>query len=135
MHRNDLHKPERLPGETQDQYRTRQRASKRAADSAPIRELAADGWALTGQSLSLSSLGNQHHAPSQRERMRDAQRSKGKGPRGTFAFGIVNAAAKKLADSKAHKAKHPRRDADGAYTQVGDTRRMWLAGISARRGY
>jgi hypothetical protein len=51
----------------------------------------------------------------------------------------------KFPKARVHKqAKHPQRDEHGAYTLVGrgelpngitDGRRMWLAGISAQRGY
>jgi len=53
-----------------------------------------------------------------------------------------HAAAHKLSASPARKRKqhaHPLSDAHGAYTLVGNNpfmaRRMWLAGVSAQRGF
>lgn len=112
----NIHNPERLAGESQADYRRRQRASKRAA-----------------QSMTLARDHNQRGLPSQREQLRDQQRKNGKAPRGTFAFGVTNAAAVKRAGKLAKS--YPQRDEHGAYTVVGDTRRKWLGGISAQRGY
>ena len=72
--------------------------------------------------------------PSARESLRDKQRANGRGPRSTFAEGIANAAANKRGVSG------ELRDENGAFTLVGrkpltGVRRMWLAGISAQRGY
>lgn len=65
----------------------------------------------------------------------------------SFADAVCNAAAVKRAGIRALALKHPLRDEHGAYTQVGrdplrridvdgrEVRRIWLAGISAQRGY
>ena len=66
-----------------------------------------------------------------------------------FADAIQNAAAVKRTRDKARRLMHPLRDENGAFTYVGRKwipndddmfsfsmqRRMWLGGISARRGY
>lgn len=151
----NVHSPERQPGESQQQYRTRQRISRHSAKMGRNAE--------TGLPVFLKGLGDQHKAPSQRQQMRDNARSNGRGPKGVFGAGIVAAVAKKLRDSKAFQLKHPR-NADGAMTFVGPkyeldgvkptgaefelsggvhddgttfhtVRRIWLGGISAQRGY
>ena len=61
-------------------------------------------------------------------------------PAMSFAAGIANAAANNRAEVIKGRTFH---DENGAYTRVGRTlsfngetiRRMWLAGISAQRGY
>lgn len=151
----NVHSPERLPGESQEQYRQRRRISRHSANMGRNAD--------TGEPNFLKGLGDQHKAPSQRQQMRDNARSNGRGPKGVFGAGIVAAAAKKLRESKAHQAKHPLRDESGALTLVGSRfeligveptssdfvisggqqdgesfhscRRIWLAGISAQRGY
>lgn len=124
---SNLHRPERQPGETKDQYRARERASRYVATLG--REVE------TGNPIRLTGLGDQHKAASSRQRLRDSQRQNGRGPKGVFGAGIAAAAAKARRDSNEHLAKHPRRDENGAYTVIGSSRRMWRAGISAQRGY
>jgi hypothetical protein len=126
----NLHTPERGATESQADYRKRQHASKRAV-----------------QAMTLSKIHNQRGKPSQRQQLRDAQRTNGHGPRGIYADAIGWNVSKKRADSEAHKAKHELRDENGAFTLVGrdplrrigtdgrEVRRMWLAGISAQRNY
>ncbi len=154
-----LHRPERQPGESKEQYR------QRLATSRYVAALGRD--VETGQPVRLKGLGDQHKAPSQRDQLRNNARRAGKTVKGTFGAGLVAAWAKKLRDSKAHQAKHPR-DSHGAVTFVGpkfdlinvsptsrefvfsggfDTqagderesfhtvRRIWLGGISAQRGF
>jgi hypothetical protein len=151
----NVHSPERQPGESQEQYRSRQRLTRYQANLGRSAE--------TGEPVFLKGIGDQHKAPSQRQQMRDNARSNGRGPKGVFGAGIVAAVAKKLRDSKAHQAKHPLRDAHGALTLIGSgfeligvqptsrdfvisggqqdgqsfhgCRRIWLAGISAQRGF
>lgn len=86
----------------------------------------------------------------------------GKAKKMNFAAALMAHWAAKRAGSRAHKLAHPLRDAHGAYTVVGPmfnaldplnprpelldsarhhdafnghVRRIWLAGISAQRGY
>jgi hypothetical protein len=59
----------------------------------------------------------------------------GKAKKTNFAAALMAHWAKKRADSKAHKAKHPQRDKHGVYTRIGCGERIWRAGISAQRGY
>ena len=143
MHHFTVHSPERQPGESQTDYRARQRASKHAA-----------------QAMTLARVHRQHREPSSREKLRGSLRRNGK-LHGTFAFGVCNAAAVKRAGKLAKT--YPLRDRNGAYTLTGsavefvghhpgprwhelggsagpggftkDARRIWLAGISAQRGY
>lgn len=155
----NLHTPERQQGESQEQYRARQRISRHSANMGRNAE--------TGEPVYLKGLGDQRKAPSQRQQLRDGARRNGRAPKGVFGAGIVAAVSKKRRDSKAHQAKHPR-DAHGAVTFIGqpyelinvapnsrefvfsggvDTqagderetfhtvRRIWLGGISARRGF
>lgn len=151
----NVHTPQRQEGESQEQYRQRRRISRHSANMGRNAE--------TGKPVFLKGLGDQHKEPSQRQQMRDNARSNGRGPKGIFGAGIVAAAAKKLRDSKEHQAKHPLRDAHGALTLIGSgfellgvqptsrdfvisggqqdgqilhgCRRIWLAGISAQRGF
>ena len=127
----NVHTPQRLEGESQEQYRQRRRMSRHSANMGRNAE--------TGEPVFLKGLGDQHKSPSQRQQMRDNARSNGRGPKGVFGAGIVGAAAKKLRDSKAHQAKHPLRDEYGAFTLIGNDKRhgmrKWLAGISAQRGF
>lgn len=127
----NVHTPERLEGESREQYRIRQRTSRFSANLGRNAE--------TGEQVHLKGLGDNHKEPSQRQQMRDNARKNGRGPKGVFGAGIVASAAKKLRDSKAHQAKHPLRDEHGAFTLVGNDKRhgmrKWLGGISAQRGY
>lgn len=119
----NLHTPERQPTESQADYRKRQQASKRAV-----------------QAMTLSKIHKQHSLPSQRQELRDAQRENNKAPRGIYADAIGWNAAKTRAEEIKGRTYH---DENGAYTRVGrklafngeTIRRMWLAGISAQRGY
>lgn len=154
-----LHRPERQPGESKEQYRIRTAASRYVAALGRDVE--------TGQPVPMKGLGDQHKAPSSRAKHRDQKRANGNGPKGTFGASLVASWAKKRRDSKAHLAKHPR-NAEGAVTFVGpkydlinvkptsrefvfaggvDTqadgdretfhtvRRIWLGGISSHRGF
>ncbi len=111
--------PVRHPTETQDQYRER-----RAAGNAAAKRVA--GAHLNG-------------GVSSRQQYRDSLRSSG-------AMGKRIRAYKALMNATASKrvTKARLRDENGAYTLVGrnampngttDGRRIWLAGISAQRGY
>ena len=53
---------------------------------------------------------------------------------GAFGRGLTKAANKARREAMKGK-KTDRRDEDGAFTLVGRPRRIWLAGISAARGY
>lgn len=152
---SELHRPERQPGESKEQYRQRQAASRYVAALGRDQE--------TGQPVLLKGLGDQHKAPSLRDQLRDNARKAGNGPKGTFGRSLVASWAKKRRESKEHLAKHPR-NADGAVTFVGQmyeldgvkpttrefefaggvhedgasfhtVRRIWLGGISAQRGF
>lgn len=150
-----LHRPERQPEESREQYRIRTAAS---------RYMAALGRDVeTGHPFPMKGLGDQHKAPSSRAKHRDQKRANGNGPKGTFGASLVASWAKKRRDSKAHLDKYPR-NPDGAVTFVGrmydlegvkptsrefqfgggvhedgvsfhTVRRIWLGGISAQRGF
>lgn len=123
----NLHTPERQADETVEDYKARRAASKAAA-----RAITAHGF------------GNQRKLPSSREKLRDAQRQNGNGPSGVYSLGIVQPQRKR--DQQRMQKIHTRRDEHGAFTLVGrrdtfahadhdDSRRKWLAGISAQRGF
>lgn len=117
----NLHTPERAAYESREQYAQRRRESKREAERAMA--------AAVGQST---------RWPSSRQRLRDAQRKTGHGPKGVFADAIGwNAAAKR-------KKKGGKRCLVGRYYHVLDIpagvpvalarddfyRRTWHAGLS-----
>lgn len=117
----NVHAPERQPNESQDAYRAR-----RAKSAAITRDLR-----LIGLGGKLTS----------RELLRDEQR-KNSNLRGIYGQGLRNQFNRKRAQQQA--ALPHLRDQHGAYTRVGfdytvnsfqPVRRVWLAGISARRGY
>lgn len=122
----NLYTPERLTGETQDQYRTR-----RAAGNAAAKQMV--GHHLSG-------------GVSSRQQYRDSLRASGAMGKRTRAYkALMNATASKRV------TKSPMRDKHGAYTLIGRPvkhgvadfkggtkflgRRMWLGGISAQRGF
>lgn len=150
-----LHRPERQSEESQATYR------QRSATSRYVAQMGRD--VETGQPVLLKGLGDQHKAPGSRQQQRDDKRRAGRSVKGTFGASLVAAWAKNRRDSKAHVAKHPR-NPDGAVTFVGrmyelegvkptpreyqfgggvhddgvsfhTVRRIWLAGISAQRGF
>lgn len=87
--------------------------------------------------MTLTGIGPQHKAPSSREQLRDSQRRSGRGPKGTYGIGLLQPARKarqQAMEGRVHRDEH------GAYTLVGrggsdSRRRIWLAGISAQRGW
>lgn len=105
----DLHNPARLAGESQADYRARQ-AKSRAA----VRSMTCAGMS-GGVSL--------------RKQMRDEKRKNGTLDAGAMARALANHFTRKRVPKWAH------RDEIGAYTTVGKPGRIWLAGISAQRGY
>lgn len=139
----NLHTPERQPDETLAQYRARQAASREAT-----------------RVLTLAGLGQHRNSPSSRERQRDAARQAGRGPRGSYGLGLLQPERRRQQQRMARL--HPR-DENGAVTLTGSTtlfedatpgpgwfelggssspagftktaRRIWLAGISAQRGF
>lgn len=118
----NIHTPERGINESAAEYQARREASRNAV-----------------RAMTLAGIGNQHRAPSSRQQLRDSQRSNGKLRAGSYGRGLNN---KWSNDAAKKQAKLPhRRDKDGAFTLVGkpdffeNRRRMWLAGISAQRGY
>lgn len=130
----NVHAPERQPGESQAEYRERRALSKRI-----------------NRNLRVVGAGNQRKEPSSREQLRDAMRKNGKLRSGAFGQGLLNAWDRMR--ERAARKKHPLRDEHGSFTKTGrdhtvdipDTgwddwkwkapRRLWLAGISAQRGY
>lgn len=121
---SNLHSPERQPGESQAKYRERRAASHKAVDA-----------------MRCADIGNQRREPSSRERQRDSARRAGRGPRATYGLGLLQ--PQRLRNQERMAKLHPLRDEHGAYTLIGAlirteegvTRRKWLAGISAQRGY
>lgn len=118
-----LHRPERLDGETYEQYRKR-RARSNAA-SKELRKAKDPGPLLTeyGPSLFLG----QHTNP-----QRNAGRAQLKAKRQSD-----NGQHPKLAKTRKRKPHHHAlRDQHGSFTLVGSyPRRKWLGGISAKRGF
>lgn len=138
---SNVHTPERQPGETQAEYRERQRLSRRIV-------------AISR----LQGIGNQHSAPSQREQMRDQHRTAAaagdrKPLKGIFGWALLQPQRRR--NQTRMEEIHKQRDEHGATTTVGRNkpvmgtypwgekylkgweagRRMWLAGVSAQRGY
>mgnify|MGYP001577741599 CR=1 FL=1 len=115
-----VHTPQRLNGESQADYKARRKASN------------AIGRELT-------TIGN--GGVSSREKFRDSMRASGTMSKRIRAYVALMAA---WAGKRITKAAH--RDEHGAFTYVGrekfspdenpqHARRMWLAGVSAQRGY
>lgn len=67
-----IHTPERVAGESVEDYKARRQASKQAVAN-----------------MTLKGIGNQHKAPSSRQQLRDEQRKNGK-LRGTYGQGLRN---------------------------------------------
>lgn len=116
----NVHTPERQQNETQQQYRER-RAKSRAAVKAMTKG-PTQTPAFNALDVSRFFLG-QHTNP-KRNRGGEPARDMGQHPK--FAL-----------QRKRKQHKHPQRDAIGqVITLVGkEPRRVWLAGISAQRGY
>lgn len=136
----DLHAPQRQPGESQADYRQRRAASK--AYTASLR--------CAGQGGGTSS----------RKQLRDSQRANGRLV-GVYGQGLLQAQRRR--NQQRQQAQGGPRDEHGAFTLTGalacfvdidpgprwcktagyttprgfgsEARRMWLAGISAQRGY
>lgn len=108
----NLHAPERLTGETQQQYRERRAASRASAMQV-----------LRGHKI--------------KPRSNPDKNAKRNARRATYAAN--NGQRPKFPALRVHKqAKHPLTDENGAYTLIGANsarKRMWLGGISAQRGY
>lgn len=107
----NIHTPERLSGETQQQYRERRAASKAIARQTI-------GHGLNG-------------GISSRRQLRDEMRRSGTMGKRTRAYAalMTHFASKRITKVK-------RTDPHGSYTFTGrNPRRMWLAGFSAQRGY
>lgn len=118
-----LHDPVRGPNETQQEYRERQRASRKQA-----------------KSLRLQGIGTQRKAPSSRDQLRDSQRRNAHLSGGSFGRGLDNKWNREAAERQLRLPYH--RDEYGAFTIVGKRDftqnlhgRKWLAGISAQRGF
>lgn len=104
----NIHTLERHPDESHAQYRERQAASR----------------AVNLLDVSRFFLG-QHTNPSKAPSKRDLRR-------------LAKTFTQKPKPQKVRKHvqhKHPLRDQHGAYTYTGDPRRVWLAGVSAQKGY
>lgn len=157
-----IHTPHRLASESQADYRARQRRSHEAAHRGAERELATAHWRHTGRVVNLRGLGDQRRLPSSRESLRNERRKNGNLDSGQYGKALLSYFAKRQQERIAAKRRGPR-DEHGAYTFVGKVfhlvgmqplphevvlstaidgdeasytvRRMWLAGISARRGY
>lgn len=68
-----IHTPERQPGESVENYKTRRKRSRNAVAR-----------------MTLKSIGDQHKAPSSRQQLRDEQRKNGN-LRGVYGQGLRNA--------------------------------------------
>lgn len=136
----NVHTPERQPGESREAYRNRQRLSR-----AHTRRITCRG--LSG-------------GVSSREQLRDAKRANGT-LRGTYGLGLLQPQRKR--NQARMEMLHNLHDKHGAFTLTGGratfvgfnpgpdwfpvaaasgpeglettARRVWLAGISAQRGY
>ena len=126
-----IHAPERQAGESMQAYRLRRAASKAAVKIATKGPTQAPHIQVPGGPLPnwVHFWTGQHTNPDKQPSRRDLHRLASK----TFQH------AAKLAEVRKHKQhKHPLRDEHGAYTLTGryeHGRRVWLAGISAQRGY
>lgn len=112
----NIHTPERQPGESQADHCARRALSKRI-----------------NRNLRTVGLGDQHKAPSSREQLRDQQRKNGHLRSGAYGQGLMNAWDRKREREQALGMRQT--DDGGSYTLTGRPRRVWLAGISAQRGY
>lgn len=54
---------------------------------------------------------------------------------GQFSAGLANSRARRQLDALQRKHPNIPRDEHGAFTMIGDPKRKWLAGVSARRGF
>jgi len=107
----NIHTPQRLAGETMQDYRARRKDSR-----------------LANERIACKGLGG---GETSRQRYRNSMRRSG-------AMGKRIRAYKALMAAWAVKRiqKPTLRDENGvAYTLVGQPKRMWLGGISAQRGY
>jgi hypothetical protein len=128
----NLHAPERQAHESMEQYRERRAMSKRV-----MQHRTRTGPFNTAKG-----------GISSRKSLRDGQRENG-ALRGTYGAGIVAALARKTRESLERALSYGKdrallRDEHGAFTFTGaqpcepwqgQKRRMWVAGISAQRGY
>lgn len=159
----NIHTPHRLPDESQADYRARQRRSRAQAQQGLSREMAGGTWRLAGHRVDTRGLGDQRRQPGSRERHRDAQRQNGTLDAGQYGRALVNYLSNTRRTALEATRKGPR-DAHGAVTLTGNAyhltgvqpssrefvlsaavgdagpavhyvRRIWLAGISAQRGY
>lgn len=64
-----------------------------------------------------------------------AERPTKKRKAGAYGRGLRNHFTARARQRQIVRDLHPLEDQHGAYTLVGDTRRKWLAGVSAQRGY
>lgn len=113
----NLYTPERQEGESQRNYKERRAIAKAAV-----------------RAMTLAGIGDQRKLPGSREQLRDAQRSNGNGPSGIYSQGLVQPQRKR--DQRRMAWLHRQRDEFGAFTKTGrNPRRIWLAGISAQRGF
>lgn len=125
----NLHTPERQADETQQQYRWRQQRSKVAA----ARMSKGPKQAPASSPLDVSRFFLGQHTNEKRNAQRLAKR---------MALAARRHQWQPQTRTRKHvQHKHPLRDAHGAYTLTGarplgdELRAMWLAGISAQRGY
>lgn len=128
----NIHTPERLADEQPDEYKVRRMLARQA-----VRAMRLHGITNGG--------------PSARESLRDHQRRNGHGPRATYGAGLVRPEQRR--QQARMQRLHPLRGDHGAYTLAGSRqrdpfpgttaqhlegvqfRRIWLAGISAQRGF
>lgn len=101
-HLQRLHTRERLSGESQADYRQRQKDSRKAARMGTPRELGASGtWEVSGEAIVVP--GNQR-GPSSRQQLRDSQRANGKLKAGRYGQGLTNHFNRKAATRSAERA-------------------------------
>nr|WP_316642856.1 hypothetical protein [uncultured Roseateles sp.] len=117
----NVHTPERHPAESMTEYRGRRVESRRLVRQATC-----------------AGIGNQHKAPSARRKLRDSQRLNGKLKGGTYGAGLLT--PQRARNRSRMAVIHQLQDVHGAFTHVGrirfsTERRVWLAGVSAHRGY
>lgn len=136
-----LHTPERLPNETQADYRNRQAASKRAVEAItkPPRQAPAVSH------LDVSRFWFGQHINPRRNKQRRALRLR----KFAASHWLSHWTPTPTGKPRTHKQHaHQVRDEHGAFTLVGRSndepssilvnglfRRKWLAGVSAQRGY
>lgn len=95
-------------------------------------------WMPTEKFERVPSTRDERAAMSSRERMRQALRESGRMKKvaGSYGRGLNNKWAREAAELISHRyIASTRVDAHGTFTLVGQPRRVWLAGISAQRGY